>query len=98
MLAPALIISLSVGTALGQRYRVFVLAPVFGLALLLGAAVALTHPEAAWRVTETTLAAILGLQVGFVLGIVLRHVALLVRANRMAPLPMRGAPSRRPAR
>ena len=98
MLTPALIISLLVGTALGQRYKVLVLAPVFALLLLLAIVIALAHTQAIWRITGTTLAAALGLQVGYLLGISLRHVDLLVRAHRIRTVSTRHSePSRRPA-
>lgn len=98
MLAPALVISLFAGIALGQRHRVFVLPPVCALALVLAAVMAVTHPDAIWRISAITMVSIFAVQVGYLAGISLRHFALVVRAKRLRSLSLgSSAPSRRPA-
>lgn len=81
MLAPA-IISLLAGTALGQWFRVLILGPIILLTLLLALGVGIAHGEDAWAITKAAAAAIVGLQVGYLFGIGLRHLTVLARANR----------------
>ena len=98
MLTPALVIGLIVGMALGRKYRVFVLAPVFGLAFTLAGAMAIAHPDTLWLISKTMVMTIFGVQVGYIAAILLRHLTLVIRASRRRSHQLRGsAPSRRPA-
>jgi hypothetical protein len=82
MLVSALV-SLLIGIVLGRRFRVLVLVPAFILTLVLAVATGFVRTDAAWSNGLTTLVVISGLQVGYLLGSGLRHVMVLVRANRL---------------
>jgi hypothetical protein len=93
MLAPA-ILSLLVGAALAQRFKVLVLLPAIMIALLFAFISRLVRADTGW--TATTLIAItivVGLQIGYLLGIGVRHLLLLARAHRLrATSPTRSLP------
>lgn len=78
----ASIVSLSVGIVLAQRFKVMALFPAFFVTLLLAAGALILRPDAASRTELTTLVVIVGLQIGYLLGIALFNVAALVRLNR----------------
>jgi hypothetical protein len=92
-------IGLLVGIALGQRYRVLILAPVIAvtLALAMGAAIACHWP--AWTIALGATGAVVGLQIGYVLGIVIRAVVSAARGeSHVRPNSFRGPlPTRHPS-
>jgi hypothetical protein len=98
MLMPALI-SLLVGMVLAQRFRVLILAPLFLLTLLIALAVGMVRSDAAWSLGLTAGVTIIGLQVGYMLGIGIRHLLALGRLSRLrsVSLPNSLEPNR-PAR
>jgi hypothetical protein len=78
------IISLLVGTFLAQRFKVLVLAPVillFTVILAFGAGIA--RADAGWTVGLTATMTIVGLQIGYLLGIGIRHLIVVARASRL---------------
>ena len=81
MLTPT-IISLLVGMVLAQRFRVLALFPVILLTLFLASGAAILRPEAGWTVGLTATMIIVGLQVGYLFGIGIRHVMVLARVSR----------------
>ncbi len=82
MLVPT-ILSLLVGMVLAQRFKVLILFPLFALTLFLALAAAITRSDAAWTAGLIATVAIVTLQIGYLLGIGVRHVALLARASRL---------------
>jgi len=82
MFVPA-IISLLVGTALGQRFKVLALAPVILLIMVLAAAAWMAGAGSVGAIGTTAIVAIAGVQLGYLLGLGIRHLALLGRANRL---------------
>jgi len=90
------LISLSIGIVLGRRFNVLILAPTFMLTLVLAFGTGLARTDAAWSIGSTALVVIVGLQVGYLLGSVMRHVVVLIRAGRPASFPS-SLPPRRPA-
>jgi hypothetical protein len=81
MLVSALI-SLSIGIVLARRFKVLILAPAFMLTLALAVGTGFARTDAAWAIGSTALVVIVGLQIGYLLGSGMRHVMVLVRANR----------------
>jgi len=82
MLTPA-IISLLVGMVLAQRFKVLILFPVIMLTVVLAVSVGIARADATWAAALTLVVVIVGLQLGFLLGIGVRHVMLLTRASRL---------------
>jgi hypothetical protein len=82
MLMPA-IISCLVGLALAQRCTVLVLIPVILLTLVFAIAAGLSGAAAGWASALTAVVAISGVQIGYLLGIALRQLALSTRAHRL---------------
>jgi hypothetical protein len=98
MLVSALI-SLSIGIVLARRFKVLILAPAFMLTLVLAIGTGLARTDAAWSIGSTALVVIVGLQIGYLLGSGMRHVMVLVRANRPSSNSLTSSlpPHRRPA-
>ena len=90
----ATLLGLLIGTILGQRFKVLVLAPALLIILLLavGAAVVGTNP--AWSVGVSAAMAMIGLQLGYFFGIGIRYLKVIARANRLAQI-RRGTPIQR---
>jgi hypothetical protein len=82
MLAPA-ILSLFVGVALAQRFKVLVLVPAIMITLLFAFVSGLAHADASWSAAAIAVTIIVGLQIGYLLGIAVRHLFLLARAHRL---------------
>ena len=81
MLMPT-IIGVLVGMVLAQRFKVLALFPVIVLTLFVASSAAIVHPTAAWTLGLITILMIVGLQLGYLFGIGIRHVTLLTRASR----------------
>jgi hypothetical protein len=97
MLLSALI-SLLIGTVLARRFRVLILAPAFVVTLLLAIGAGLARSDEAWSIGLTALVVIGGLQVGYLLGIGMRHVMVLARAGRSRSASLTNTyPPHRPA-
>jgi len=82
-MAPIGMISILVGAVLGQRFRVLILFPVFLLAIMTIAVAALLHHSQAWSAAEASVVVIVGLQIGYLFGIGIRHLSIVLRAYRM---------------
>jgi hypothetical protein len=76
------LISLLIGTVLAGRFKVLILAPAFMLTLVLAIGTWLVRADAAWSIGMTALVVIVGLQVGYLLGIGVRYATVLARASR----------------
>ena len=76
-----ILLAVLVGAVLGLRFRVLVLVPALGCAIL--ASLFFSHDLAHGALT--TLFAVIGMQMGYLGGIVTRHVLVLVRAGRIWP-------------
>jgi hypothetical protein len=74
------------GAALGQRFKVMVLMPAIvivpGLSVLIG----LAHAQSAWSIVLMAAAASTCLQVGYFVGIGVRHVLEASLSRRSTPL------------
>ncbi len=97
MVAAALI-SLLAGMVLAQRFKVLILLPVMLLTLVIALSTAIAGTDGAWTAGLTAALIILGLQVGYLLGLGLRQVMVLTRATRRQPASLRSPlPPQRPA-
>lgn len=76
------ILGVLLGLVLAQRFNVFGLLPVILLVLTFSVAGALAHAETAMISVVTALVAIVSLQIGYVLGIAVRHAKASLRAHR----------------
>jgi len=82
----ATFLGLLIGTILGQRFKVVVLAPAALLILLLAIDAAIVGTNPAWSVGARAAMALVGLQLGYLLGSGIRYLKVLARANRLAAL------------
>lgn len=87
-------ISLIIGIALGQRFKVLILGPVILLILAIALGAGVARIEDVGAVAQTAVVALVGVQIGYLLGIVLRHVAVVMRANRMRAAELSNSPAR----
>jgi hypothetical protein len=78
----AAVISVLVGMALGQRFKVWVLPPILVLTIFL-ATVAALMGVGVWVAAAAGLTMVVGFQFGYLLGIGLRHLMAVGRANRL---------------
>ena len=83
--------SVLIGALLAFRFRVLILIPVFGLAFIIAGVSAFWSQNAPSTLAVTLFTIIIGLQVGYALGIGGRHARLVMRATqiRSAALPTR---------
>jgi hypothetical protein len=75
-------LSVLVGMALGQRFKIWVLPPILVLTIFL-AIVAALMGVGVWAAAAASLTMIVGFQVGYLLGIGLRYLMAVGRANRL---------------
>jgi hypothetical protein len=76
-------ISVLIGMVLGQRFKVLVLVPLLLLTLFAAVIAACARLEPGWTIAETAGSVIVGLQVGYVLGLSVRQLMVRVRARRL---------------
>jgi hypothetical protein len=92
-------ISLFVGAALGQRFKIRVLIPAFAILVILAVGAGLTHARTAWHVVLIVATAAACLQIGYFFGIgVLRHLLAAALPRRSTPLASSPTPARHAAR
>jgi hypothetical protein len=75
-------ISLVVGMVLGQRFKVLVLLPAIALALVLAIGGGIVRAESAWWIVLVAAAAATSLQIGYLIGVGIRHALVAARASR----------------
>ncbi len=85
-------ISLLVGAALGQRFKVMVLMPVIAIVLVLVVATGVLLAQTAWAIVLMAGVAATCLQIGYFVGIAIHH--LVSTASSQSPRP--SPPPRRP--
>jgi hypothetical protein len=92
-------VSLLVGAVLGQRFKVMVLMPATAIVLILAVGTGVTHAQTAWSIVLMAAAAATSMQVGYLIGIGIRHALAAVWSNRSSPLTSTTAstPARQPA-
>jgi len=82
----ATLLGLLIGTILGQRFKALVLVPAVLLIVLLAICAGIVGTNPAWSVGACAAMALVGLQFGYLLGIGIRYLRVLARANRLAAL------------
>jgi hypothetical protein len=94
------VISLLIGAVLGQRFKVLVLMPATAIVLVLAVATGVTQAQTAWSIVLTATAAATSMQIGYLIGIGIRHVLAAVWSSRSSPLtsPTASTSARLPAR
>ena len=82
MASPA-ILSVLLGMVLAQRFKVFILLPIILLVLTFAFAQAIAHVGAATTSAIIAVIVIVSLQLGYVLGIAVRHARIFVLTHRL---------------
>jgi hypothetical protein len=91
-------ISLLVGAALGQRFKVMVLMPVIAIALVLVVATGVLLAQTAWAIVLMAGVAATCLQIGYFVGIAIHHVVSAALSQSSSPLTAPKATARHAAR
>jgi hypothetical protein len=86
------IVTVLFGMALGQRFKVLILAPALLLTCLLVAAIEIERADPPWTIGLTEAATILCLQIGYLAGICIRQMLLAARASRAYALTSAKSP------
>ena len=76
------VVSLLVGLALAQRFKVLILIPVILLTLMFALVAGLSGANARGVSALTAVVAIVSVQIGYLFGIALRQALLVARAHR----------------
>jgi hypothetical protein len=79
-------VSLLVGAVLGQHFKVMVLIPAIAVVLVLAVVTGVTHAQTAWSIVIMAVAAATSLQIGYLLGIAIRHVLAAALSSRSSSL------------
>jgi hypothetical protein len=77
-------ICLLLGAVLGQRFKVLVLVPGMAVVLPLVAAAGIVRGDPYGQVAIALMVAAVSLQLGYLAGIVLRHLLVLLRASQIS--------------
>lgn len=92
-------ISLFVGVALGQHFKIKVLIPACAILVMLAVGTGFTHVRSAWYIVLIVATAATSLQIGYFISIgVLRHLLEAARSRKTAPLTSPPTPARHAAR
>jgi hypothetical protein len=89
------ILSLLAGLVLGQRFRVLVLLPAIALALLVAVGDGMARADGIWWTALMAAAAVTALQIGYLIGLGIRHIPVLGQTDRRATSLSGSAPARR---
>jgi hypothetical protein len=89
-------ISLLVGMVLGQRFKVLVLLPAIAFALLLAIGGGIVRADSGWWIVLMAAAAATALQIGYFVGVGIRHVLVAVPGSK-SPATSLSSSARRPA-
>jgi hypothetical protein len=94
----SLIISLLAGMVLGQRFKVLILLPAIGFAVIVAIGAGIAQGDHFWSIVLLAVAVTVALQIGYLLGTGIRSFIVAGRASRLfrpsVPTP---AAVRRPA-
>jgi hypothetical protein len=71
--------TLCIGSALGLRFKIFVLLPAILLGLLVGTAYGIAHGETTWSITLTNVVGATCLQLGYLSGALLKFLVFAER-------------------
>ena len=91
-------VSLLVGMVLGQRFKVLVLMPTIAIALVLAVGAGVARADTVWWIVLMAATTAISLQIGYLIGIGIRHVLVAARGGRSPATSLTGSAStRRPA-
>jgi hypothetical protein len=91
------VISLLIGMVLGQRFKVLVLVPAIGLALIVTTVAGIARADSVWLIVVMTVAVTSSLQIGYLAGTGIRHLMAAARASRLRAGALGGSmPARHP--
>jgi hypothetical protein len=79
------VISLVAGIALGQWFKILILVPVMGLALVGTIATGIARADNVWWIALMAIAVVTALQIGYLIGIWLRSFIVAARFARPSP-------------
>jgi hypothetical protein len=94
-----ILLSVLAGMVLGQRFKVLALLPAIVVTLLVTIAAGLARAETPWLLALSGILGIVGIQVGYLLGLGVRQLTAGARGARLPAASFGGSiPARRPAR
>jgi fumarate reductase subunit C len=93
-----LLVSFLIGTVLGQGFKVFVLAPLFVIALVVTIGAGVSHADTAWSIVLTAATVAIGMQLGYFFGLGLRLVLVAALARLHVTVPAAPTSARHPTR
>jgi len=79
----ALILSLTAGMVLGQRFKVLILLPATGLAIIAATGAGMAHGDHGWSIVLLAIAVTVALQIGYLIGTGIRSLLAAGRASRV---------------
>jgi hypothetical protein len=93
-------VSLLIGAVLGQGFRVIVLMPATAIVLVLAVGTGAAHAHTAWMFVLMTATTATSMQIGYFIGIGIRHLVAAALSSRSASLNSTAASTaaRHPAR
>jgi hypothetical protein len=93
-------VSFLVGAVLGQHFRVMILMPAIVIVLIVAVVTGVTHAHAAWSIVLMAVASATSIQIGYLVGIGIRHLLAVAPSSRSSSLPPHTASmsARHPAR
>jgi hypothetical protein len=83
MMTTLILICLLLGAVLGQRFKILVLVPGMAAVLPLVAAVGIVRADPYGQIAIAVIVAAVSLQLGYLAGIALRHLMVLLRATQI---------------
>ena len=93
-------VSLLIGAVLGQGFKVMVLMPATVIVLVLAIGTGATHAHTVWMIVLMTAATATSMQIGYLIGIGIRHLVAAALSSRSSSLnsTVESTAARHPAR
>jgi len=92
------VLSLLVGMVLGQRFKVLVLVPAVATSLVVVLGLGIARSQSLEALGLSAIAVIVAVQIGYLLGLGIRHLLVVVRAGRLRAASFASSrPARHPA-
>jgi hypothetical protein len=87
--------SLLFGILLGRCFKALVLAPAVLVTLLAALTTFLVRGESSWTATLIAVISLASIQVGYLIGLAIRHWSAMFAASRAHPVPLSASARRR---
>jgi hypothetical protein len=81
-------VSLLVGAVLGQHFKVMILIPAIVIGLVVAVVTGITNANAAWSIVLMAVASATSMQIGYLVGIGIRHLLAVAPSSRSSSLPL----------